>query len=116
MLPVERLDSFLAGVTMGKGAGWKQTERRVAAALGGVRTGNRGTATADIEHDWLAVEIKHTSRPPQRVEAALIQAERAASDGQLPVAIIHTTGKRGSDDLLVMRLGDFAEWFGNARS
>ena len=52
---------FLAlGVTMGiahdRGA---RAERAAARLLGGVRTGNRGTAAADVTvGDWAVVEVK----------------------------------------------------------
>lgn len=99
---------------MGKGAGWKSIERRVAKEIGGRRNGNRGVAMADAENSWLVCEVKHWSRSPQRVVNALQQAERAASDSQLPVAVIHPNGGHAADDLCVMRWGQFLDWFGDA--
>jgi len=93
----------------------KDHERRLAAATGGKRNGNTGRATADVEAVWLCIEAKSWTNPPRRVEAALEQAERAACADQLPIAVIHTMGRRSSSDLVVMRWGLFADYFGGAR-
>ena len=63
---------------------------------------------------WLVIEGKAWTTPPKRVEAALEQAERAASADQLPIAVIHTTGRRSTNDLVVMRWGHFVDWFGKS--
>lgn len=97
----------------GKGAGWKATERRIARDLGVTRNGPTGLATADVTTDRLSVEVKHTRRAPQRAEAALRQAERAAGPGKLAIAVIHPVGGRGANDLVVMRWGAFLDWFGD---
>jgi hypothetical protein len=39
------------------------------------------------------------------------QAEQA-SDGQLPVVVLHQKHKRHDDDLVLLRLSDFEAWFG----
>ena len=90
----------------------KAHERRIAATIGGKRNGNTGKATADVEAGWLCIECKAWTNPPRRVEAALEQAERAASVDQLPIAVIHTTGRRSGSDLVIMRWGAFEQWFG----
>ena len=90
----------------------KDHERRLAKATGGKRSGNLGRAAADVTAGWLCIEGKAWTTPPKRVEAALEQAERAASADQLPIAVIHTTGRRSSNDLVVMRWGQFVDWFG----
>lgn len=82
---------------------WKRLERETAKQIGGVRNGNRGVATADAESGNLAIECKSWSRPPERVEAALVQAELAAGEGKLPIARIHTKGGRTDNDLAVVR-------------
>ena len=94
----------------------KDHERRLAKATGGKRSGNLGRAAADVVSgdQWLVIEGKAWSNPPKRVEAALEQAERAAGPDQLPIAVIHTTGRRASNDLVVMRWGQFVDWFGKS--
>jgi len=95
----------------------KAHERRIAAATGGKRSGNLGQAAADVVSgdQWLCIECKAWSRPPLRVEAALEQAECAAGPDQLPIAVIHTTGRRSSNDLVVLRWGAFEQWFGGMK-
>jgi hypothetical protein len=95
---------------------WKATERKIAAVLGGRRipvTGRARGDTPDVAHPWLAVEVKHWAQLPARVTAAMRQAEAAAHPGQLPIAVIHGAGERIQRALVVMRLGEFVEWFGD---
>jgi hypothetical protein len=95
---------------------WQRHKTAVARALGTTRTGagaqNRRDGGADVRTDWLVAECKSWSRLPARVVAALEQAERAARDGQLPVAVLHQVGQRRENDLVVLRWGDFRSWFG----
>ena len=95
---------------------WKATERKIAAMLGGRRipvTGRARGDAPDVAHPWLAVEVKHWAQLPARVTAAMRQAEAAAHPGQLPIAVIHGAGERIQRALVVMRLADFVEWFGD---
>lgn len=94
-------------------AAWKRTERAVARQLGGRRvpvTGRARGDVPDVEHDLLAIEVKHWARLPTRVVQALEQAEAAARSEQLPVAVIHGAGERMDKALVVMRLEDFRLW------
>ena len=96
-------------------ARWKRHELQIAKAIGGTRNGATGAATADVESDWLCIEAKSWKGSVRRVEAALKQAERAADDGQLPIAVIHTVGRPHRKDLCIMRWGDFLDWFGDVQ-
>lgn len=94
-------------------AAWKRTERAVAHLLGGRRvpvTGRARGDVPDVEHERLAIEVKHWSRLPARVVEALEQAEAAARGKQLPIAVIHGAGERMGQALVVMRLEDFRRW------
>ncbi|GIV60277.1 MAG: hypothetical protein KatS3mg043_1366 [Rhodothermaceae bacterium] len=94
---------------------WKRTERRVAERLGGKRvpvTGRSRGDAPDVAHAWLSIEIKHRQRLPAWIEDAMRQAEAAARDGQLPVAVLHERGRNHDRDLVVLRLADFEAWFG----
>ena len=91
---------------------WKHTERAVALALGGKRTGNSGRNTSDVDHDWLAVEVKHRQELPAWLKDAIAQARRNTAGDKLPVAVLHEAGQRHDDDLVVMRLADWRDWFG----
>jgi len=90
---------------------WKQTERVIARRLNATRQGATGRTGADVVNDWLAVEVKHRRRLPQWLKDALAQARSGAGD-RLPIVVLHEAGQRHSDDLVVLRLADFEDWFG----
>jgi len=95
---------------------WKRNEREIASRLGGQRIPVSGRAgKPDIDHKWLAVEVKLKRRLPIWLKSALFQAEVAARPGQLPVTILHELGARHDDDIVLVRLRDFREWFGDPR-
>jgi hypothetical protein len=101
---------------------WKRDESEIARLLGGERvpvTGRQRGYRPDIEHPWLALEVKSWAALPQRVVDALDQAEKAAAYAKrreavekLPVAVIHGKASHRGNSLVVMRLDDFLEWFG----
>jgi len=94
---------------------WKRSERRVAAILGGERVPVSGRARGDVPdvaHPWLCPEIKHRKSLPAWILDAMSQARAAARDGQLPIVVLHEAGRRHDDNLVLVRLGDFREWFG----
>ena len=87
----------------------ERTERAVAAILNGVRVpvSGRGRGDApDVAHPVLAIEVKHRREVPAWLLDALRQAEAAARDRHVPVAIIHRHGGRHADDLAMLRLVD----------
>jgi hypothetical protein len=93
---------------------WKRTEREVAKHIGGRRvpiTGRGRGDVPDIAHTWLSPEVKCRGVVPAWLEEALVQAKAAAKQDQLPVAIIHKVGQEHADDLVVLRLKDFKDWF-----
>ena len=86
---------------------WKQTERAIAKRLGGERVGPSGRATADVLTDALAIEVKTRKTLPRWLLDAMAQATAVASDGRLPIVVLHQVGQRHDDDLVVLRLADF---------
>jgi hypothetical protein len=95
---------------------WKATERRIAALLGGRRVpvSGRGRGDApDVAHPWLAIECKDRATLPLWLLDALAQAEASAQPDQLPVAVLHRAGDRHDQALVVLRLTEFVDWFGN---
>ena len=87
---------------------WKAAERKVAGLLGGRRvpvSGRQRGATPDIAHEVYSVEVKTRRTLPAWLEDAMRQAEASAKDGQLPVAVLHQTGRRYRDALVLVRLG-----------
>jgi len=96
---------------------WKATERKIAALLGGRRVPVSGRGRGDqpdIAHPWLAIECKDRATLPAWLLDALDQAEASASAEQLPVAVLHRAGDRHDHALVVLRLADFVDWFGDA--
>lgn len=93
---------------------WKINERRIAGMLGGKRKPITGRGSVDIDHPWLAIEAKLRDRLPQWIEGALRQAEAEAGE-KLPIAVLHGKGLDHADDLVVLRLHNFIEWFGDSR-
>ena len=88
---------------------WKQVERTLARRLGGQRVGCTGKAIADVISDWLSIEVKTRKTLPAWLLSAI---EQARDDDRLSMVILHQVGQRHDDDLVVMRLTDFEEWFG----
>lgn len=82
----------------------------MARRLGGRRTGHLGGQ--DVDAGWLSVEVKSRQSLPAWLTDALAQARRHAQDGQLAIVILHVHGARHDDNLVVLRLKDFEQWFG----
>ena len=92
---------------------WKAWERKVAALLDGERilVSGRGRGySPDIRHERLSIEVKSRRKLPAWIEDAMKQAKAAASEGQLPVAVLHQDGRRYADSLVVLRLEDFSNY------
>lgn len=94
---------------------WKAFERRVAAILGGRRvpvTGRSRGDAPDIAHPLYAVEVKHWTRQPETVLAAMRQAKASVRDSRIPVVVIGSPGVDVRRSLVILELGDFADHFG----
>lgn len=96
-----------------------EAERAAARLLGGVRTGNRGRAAADVTvGDWAVVEVKARRSLPAWLKHAVAQTEAEAARAvspKLPIVQLHEFGGRVVDDLVVMRAGEFRAWYGEWR-
>jgi hypothetical protein len=94
---------------------WKRAEREIAARIGGRRvpiTGRIRGSAPDIEHEWLSVECKQRRRLPEWIRDAMSQAKASARGDQLPVAILHETGRPYSSAFVVLELQAFIDHFG----
>lgn len=87
-----------------------QAEAAVAKYLGAERIA--GSGKRDLDGGWLCCEVKERQTPTRWLLALVAQAVRLAKPGQLPIGVLHFLGQRHDDDLVVMRLADFREWFG----
>lgn len=97
---------------------WKSTERGVAEYMGGERTSNAGLGSAvpDVETPAYSVEVKDRAALPAWLTGAMAQAVRNCTAGKMPLVVWHEKGNRRPDDLVMVRLGDFVQWFGEVLS
>lgn len=100
----------------------KTVERERRRLLGLERDVHLGEAGADGRGEWLIVEVKCRKMLPrwildgymQALSRALILAQENPEDPpRLAIEIVHQKGDHWKHDLVVMRLGDFVDWFGN---
>ena len=91
---------------------WKENERAIARRLGGKRVGATGQRTPDVITEWLAVELKTRRKLPRWLISAVEQVKSACPDSKLRIVLLHEVGKRHTNDLVVMSLKDFEDWFG----
>jgi hypothetical protein len=98
---------------------WKSVERAIARFLGGERepvSGRQRGYGPDVSHEALAIECKSWARLPERVREALERAAqwaaRRGEPGKLPIAVIHGVRSPMGRALVVMRLEEFVEQFG----
>ena len=80
---------------------------------GGERSSEPGKASPDGTSDTYIVECKLRNKLPQWIKDGLATARGHASDTQLGLLILHEKGAR--DDLVVLSLNDFKEWFGEVK-
>ena len=91
---------------------WKHTELRICRLLGMERNGAQGAEGPDCDCDWLAVEVKHRARVPKFLTQTLAKVRRQAGADRLGIMVLHEHGSAGDDDLVIMALSDFADWYG----
>ena len=91
---------------------WQRHERHIARQFGAQRA-PLGVAGADVVTGAYSIECKAWQRLPAKVLAALQQAERSATSNQVALAIIHETGQRRADDLVIMRMATFERLIGD---
>jgi len=92
-------------------AAWKRTERRIARLFGTTRVGPTGKLGPDIIGDKVAIQVKHRQKLPKWMQAAWDTIFRQAHEmGKLGLMVLHQHGDR--DDLVILSLKDFLNWFG----
>jgi len=93
---------------------WKATERAVARIFKGERTSNQGLGSAvpDVVSDTYCVEVKHREKLPAWIKLMVKQARVNGRADKLSLVVLHELNARHDDDIVLVRLGDFVEWFG----
>lgn len=86
----------------------KRAERAIAKRLRGKRVGVLGRE--DIEHPLWSIEVK--SRVRFAGEKFLRQAERNCPAGKTAIVVVHILHQPHSNDIVMMRLKDFEDYFG----
>ena len=105
------------------GKTWKAVESSVCRMLGLVRapvTGRtRGEAADCMNKDstkipFFSVEVKHRESLPDWMLDAMRQAVASMKkpESQLPVVVFHQKGQEYKDSVVMLRLKDFADYFG----
>ena len=86
----------------------KKTESAIAKHLGGKRLGILGDD--DVQAGPFSIEVKDRVKFIGR--SFMAQAERNCPAGRTPLVIVHETGSRHSNDLVMMRMSDWLDWHG----
>ena len=87
----------------------KAAERSVAKTFGGKRVGTMGGEDVTTR-DW-SIEVK--SRKACVVCDWVDQAVENCPEGKTPMVVLHIHGKRHNKDLVVIRMKDYIDWYGN---
>jgi hypothetical protein len=88
-------------------------ERRVSEMFGGKHGSVFGRARGyapNVAHDRLTIAVKNRKILPAWLLNALTQAQAAAKDGRMPVAILRQDHRQYRDALVVVRLNDYIRY------
>jgi hypothetical protein len=88
---------------------WKAQERRIARALNCRRLRIQGEPGADLENEFLKIQVKDREDLPAWLLAGLANARGFATPRQLGVLVI--TSKSTRQALVVMDLIDYQSWY-----
>lgn len=75
-------------------------------------TGRTRGDAPDIEHNWLAIEVKYRASLPAWFKDAMDQAVKSARGNQMPCVIMCEAGQRVGDSYIMFRMSDARDhWF-----
>lgn len=77
--------------------------------FGTKRSGPLGSNAPDFETDTYSVEVKTRKKLPVWLVDSLRQATDNASDGLVPLVILHEVGARYDNSIVVIKLDDFVK-------
>jgi len=92
---------------------WKHAEREIARLLGGKRSGPTGVSQVDVEHDELAIEVKHRKTAfPKWINRGMEQAnEHGEKTDKIPILVVHEHGTPYLESHVIMSLQVFKKEF-----
>lgn len=91
---------------------FKAVERQIARYLGGERNPVGSGVRCDVSTKLLSVEVKEKQELPKWLIDAMSQAVRNCEENKIPVVILHRKGDEHRFDYLIIRLGDFRDYWG----
>ena len=75
--------------------------------MGGQRKiSDKGTQAADVEHPYLAPEVKHGLQIPKFFAKTYAQAKRNAPEDKIPIVVLHP--KQSHEYYVLLEIKDFA--------
>jgi hypothetical protein len=86
----------------------KATEKAIAGRLNGKRVGTLGGQ--DVVAGAFSIEVK--DRAAFAGARFMAQAVRNCPEEKTPLVIVHVTGARHDGDLVMMRMSDWQDWYG----
>ena len=69
-----------------------------------------------MSHGTLSIEVKDRKALPKWISEAMEQAIASQRGSQIPIVVLHEKGMRANDNLVMIRLGDWVDLFGNLRT
>ncbi|MBF0487215.1 MAG: hypothetical protein HQK98_03555 [Nitrospirae bacterium] len=89
----------------------KAAERAVAKRMNGKRIGIMGGE--DVEHPLFSIEVK--SRKAFVAGDWMSQAVRNCPEGKTPLVVVHVSGQRHTEDMVIIRMKDFEDFMGKLK-
>ena len=87
----------------------KSYEKRLSERFKGYRQGLYGGE--DVATEIFSIEAK--TRKKFVGQQFMDQAVANCTKGKVPLVVVHVVGQRMPNDLVMMRLGDFEDWYGS---
>ena len=97
----------MANIKSNKQAGRKY-QAKIAKRFGGKSVGT--IEGQDVEHNIFSIECK--KRKAFIATGWMQQTVRNCPADKTPLLIVHVTGERHKNDMVIMRLEDFEAWYG----
>ena len=89
----------------------RKYEKELAERFQGLRQGLYGGE--DVAAGPWSIEAK--TRKKFTGQAMMEQAIRNCPEGKCPIVVLHIIAQRHSEDIVMMRLGDFEDWWGKVK-